>query len=267
MRLSHRVALNGVQLDEVDDRIMIQRVETGDGKENVSAVSLAGRSGSRVTGQHRDSLDITIKFCIRYRKRNMAERTEVLEKVNAWALGGGWLTVNFKTNRRICVFRAQPVSEGDPWDWTKEYQLVMRACGMPYWQQESPVILQRQNTSSVTLRLGVEGSEESPLEVSFQNTSGGTVNTFTVNTGESSMSFSSLALANNETLVIDHHDTGKKCVLRIRIRGTGGTYRSAMAKRSTASSNELTVSPGTHDIAITAGGQGKVTVSSYGRFA
>ena len=65
MQLRHRVALDGVQLDSVDSRIMIQRIETGDGKENISAVSLMGGSGSRVTNIHRDSIEITVKFCIR----------------------------------------------------------------------------------------------------------------------------------------------------------------------------------------------------------
>ena len=45
MQLKHRATLDGVQLDEIDSRILIQKIETGDGKENISAVSLAGGSG------------------------------------------------------------------------------------------------------------------------------------------------------------------------------------------------------------------------------
>ena len=267
MQLRHRVALDGVQLDSVDSRIMIQRIETGDGKENISAVSLMGDSGSRVTNIHRDSIDITVKFCIRLKKRNMAEREEVLEKANAWAFAGGWLTTNYKTDRRIRVFRAQAAAAGDPWEWTKVYQIVFRACGVPYWQQENPAIVMMQNVNSANMTLGVVGSEKSVLEAQFQNTSGSTVNTFSISTGESIMSFSSLGLANGETLVIDHSDNGKRCDLRLRIRSTGGVYRSAMNKRSTGSSDELTISPGTRTVSMSAGGAGKITVSCYGRFA
>lgn len=267
MQLRHRVALDGVQLDEVDGRIMIQKVETGDGKENINVVSLAGdSSGSRVTSMHRDSIDITVKFTIKLRKTEMADREIILEKANAWAYGGGWLTTNYKTNRKIRVFRAQAAGAGDPWDWTKVYDIVFRACGVPYWQEESPQALMRLNTRNEIMILGVNGSEKSVLEASFQNTSGGTVNTFSLDTGESSMSFTGLGLANGETLIIDHDDNGKKNLLRLRIR-SGNSYRSVLNKRSQGSSNDLEISPGVHRIQMTAGGNGKITISASGRFA
>ena len=268
MELRHRVALDGVQLDSVDSRIMITRVETGDGKENISAVSLWGEStGSRVTNIHRDSIDITVKFHIRLKKRNMQEREEVLEKANAWAFAGGWLTSSTKKERKIRVFRAQAAAAGDPWDWTKEYAIVFRACGVPYWQQSNPASVMRQNVTSVNLTVGVGGSEKTVAEAQFKNTSGATCNTFSINTGESSISFASLGLADGETLIIDHDDNGKRCNLRMRIRSTGGSYRSVMDKRTSGSSDDLTVSPGTRTIAISAAKAGTITVNCHGRFA
>ena len=267
MQLKHRVALDGVELDSIDYRIMIQKIEVADGKENISTVSLFGGSGSRVTNIHRDCLDITVKFTIRLRKTEMAAREEILEKVNAWAFAGGWLTTNYKENRKIKVFRAQAAGAGDPWNWTKEYAIVFRACGVPYFQEKNAETAMFTNVSSKNITFGVNGSEKSVLDVQFKNTSGSTINSFTISTGEASMTFSSLGLANGETLVIDHHDTGKKNILRIRIRSTAGVYRSAMAKRTSGSGNELTISPGTHTVAMTAGGAGTITVSCNGRFA
>ena len=267
MQLKHRVALDGVELDSIDYRIMIQKIEVADGKENINTVSLLGGSGSRVTNIHRDYLDITVKFTIRLRKTEMAEREEILEKVNAWAFAGGWLTTNYKENRKIRVFRAQAAGAGDPWDWTKVYQIVFRACGVPYWQEKNAETAMFTNVSSKSITFGVNGSEKSVLDVQFKNTSGSTINSFSINTGEASMTFSSLALANGETLVIDHADNGKRNNLRIRIRGTSGSYRSAMAKRTSGSGNELTISPGTHTVTMSAGGAGAITVSCNGRFA
>jgi len=266
MQLKHRVALDGVQLDEIDDRIMIQKIETGDGKENVNVVSLAGDSGSRVTSIHRDSIDVTVKFTIRLRKTEMADREKILEKANAWAFGGGWLTTNYKENRRIRVFRAQAAGAGDPWDWTKVYEIVFRACGVPYWQEKDPQSVMRQNTNSESMTLGVNGSAKTVVEASFQNTSGSTVNTFSLNTGESQMSFTGLGLANGETLVIDHNDNGEKCLLRLRIK-SGSSWRSVLDKRTQGSDNDLHISPGVHRIQMTAGGKGKITISASGRFA
>ena len=202
MQLRHRAALDGVQLDEVDSRIMISKIEPADGKESIQNVSLWGDSvGSRVTSIHRDSLDITVKFHIRLKKRSMAEREEVIEKVNAWALNGGWLTVNYKSNRRIRVFRAQAAGAGDPWEWTKEYSLIFRACGVPYWQEATPTTLRQQNVSSGTLVMGIAGSEKSVLDAEFRNTSGGTINSFSISTGEASMSFS-LALTTDFAMIV-----------------------------------------------------------------
>lgn len=268
MQLRHRVALNGIELDSVDNRIMIQRIETADGKENIANVSLWGGTGSRVTGEHRDSIDITVKFCIRLKKRSMAEREEVLEKANAWAMSGGWLTTNFKTNRRIMVFRAQAAGAGDPWEWTKTYSIIFRACGVPYWQEINPAIVMRQGVSSVEMTLGVNGSARSVCEAQFKNTSGSTCNTFSISTGESQMSFTDLGLASGETLVIDHNDTGKSCVLRLWIMTAGGAWRtSVMDKRSAGSSDDLYVTPGVKTITVTAQRSGKITVMSSGRFA
>ena len=268
MQMRHRVALDGVELDGVDSRIMISKIETADGKETISAVSLWGdTAGSRVTNVHRDSIEITVKFRIRLKKRSMAEREEVIEKANAWAFGGGWLTTNYKTNRKIRVFRAQAAGAGDPWEWTKEYSIVFRACGVPYWQERNPEIVMRQGVSSAAVVLGVNGSEKSVVEAQFKNTSGGTINTFSINTGESAMSFSALGLGNGETLVIDHYDNGKKCLLRLRIMSTGGSYRSVMNKRSGGSSDDLDVTPGLKTVHVSAGGAGNITVSCSGRFA
>ena len=267
MQMRHRVALDGVQLDGVDGRILISRIEEADGKEDISTVTLYGGSGSRVTSVHRGSLDVTVKFRIKLKKRDMAEREEVIEKVNAWAYAGGWLTVNYKADRRIRVFRAQAAGVGDPWDWTREYSIVFRACGVPYWQKESADSVMRTGVSSASLTLGVSGSEKSALDVEFQNTSGGTVNTFTVATGLSTVAFSSLGLANGETLVIDRSDNGKMCLLRLRIRGSGGSWRSVMDKRTTGSDNDLWIAPGESRVTMSAGGSGKLTVSCHGRYA
>jgi len=264
MQLKHRVALNGAQLDAVDDRIIIRRVETGDPKINVSTVGLPA-DGSRVTAMTRESIDVTVKFCIRLKKKCMADREAVLEKVNAWAAMGGKLTTNFKTDRKIMVFLAQPATAGDPWDWTKEYTLVFRACGVPYWQEDAGTSTSKTAVSSSSFSMTVKGSARSVLDASFKNTSGSTVNTLTLNTGEAEMSFTGLGLANNETLEIDHEDNGKRCVPRIRIKGTGGAYRSALDKRS--GSNDLYVTPGSRTITLTAGGAGNLTVTSCGRFA
>ena len=263
MILSRRVALDGVELDSLDSRILVQGVEPAAGKDQVSAVSLWGGAGARVTNLHRDSLDIQVKFSIN--DDDPTERLEILERVNRWAAAGGWMTVNYKPDRRIRVIAALFPAEGDLISFGTVFTITFRAYGCPYWQQVNPSLI-RVTGASGTRDFGVPGVFDNVMDFFFQNTSGSTVNALTVTCGGKSFVFTSLGLANGETLAIDHLDTGRDFLLRIRIQATNGTYRSAMDKRGALSANDLYVSPGTISVSWSAGGSGTATFSCSGRF-
>lgn len=264
MILSRRVALDGVQLDQVDSRIIIQGIEPAAGKDQLSSVSLGGGTGSRVTGEHRDSLDIAVRFTINEKSYKPQARAEVFEKAVKWASAGGWLTVNYKPERKIRVIAAQLPAEGDMRR-RNEYTITFRAYGVPYWQQSEAGSLRLNGVSSWSGGFGVAGSRGTVMEITFTNTSGSTCNTFSIVCGASSMSFSDLGLGSGEALVIDHDDNGRRCLLRIRIRSTGGVYRSVMAKRS--GSDDLYVNPGLNTVIMSAQRSGQLMMSCYGRFA
>ena len=141
MIFSRRAALNGDQLDEIHDAIVIRGIEQAAGKDNITATATGGPFGQRITGARRDSIDITVKFAIDIKKRDLEGRNAVLEAVNAWAAaartetGGAWLTVGHKPDRRIRVVLAQPAAEGDLWKWTDDFTIIFRAYGVPYWEQ------------------------------------------------------------------------------------------------------------------------------------
>ena len=259
MILKRRAALDGVQLDSIDSRILIQSIEPAAGKESIDAASIWGGSGSRVTGMHRDSLDVVLSFSINEKSYRPQARAEVLEKVNTWAAAGGWLTVNYKPGRRIRVIAAQLPGEGDMMHRNK-YSITFRAFGVPYWQEENPVRT-RTNGSSGSMAFGVNGNQETVMEASFKNTSGGTINTLTITAGKSSISFTGLGLANGETFTLDHTDDGKRSLLRCRIGS-----RSVLAKRTAGSSNDLFIDPGVQHVSYAAGGSGIMELSCAGRF-
>ena len=257
MRLSHRVALNGVQLDSIDSRILVQGVDEAAGKDQISTVSLFGGSGQRITNQHRDSLDVTVRFSIDIKKTNMQARNDVFEKVCAWAAGGGWLTLNYKAGRRLNVVCAQLPAAGDMWNWTNTYSIVFRACGVPYWQQDTPGRLNATG-STITRQIGVAGSATTVLDISFRCNSG-TCSTFRVTAGSSMIELTGLSLSAGQTLVIDHTADG---LLRITAGGV-----SALGKRTAASSDDLYVEPGTVTVTVTTQGSGSLTISCAGRYA
>lgn len=267
MQLTRRVALNNAQLDAVNSHIAIQSVETADGRENITAVGTAAGFGQRVTGARRDPVDVIVRFGIDIRKTSLAERSAALEAVNAWAMkaaDGAWMTVNYRTARRIRVRLVQAPGEGNLWDWTKTFQITFRAYGVPYWEDASENTKQIGTSAGDNDTINPGGSVPAQVNITMENTSGSTVNTATVNAGDTSMSFTSLGLANGEKLVIDHDDNG---LVRIRIQASGGLYRSAMAKRTTASDDDLTVIPGgSRVISYTAGGACTVTAGWRARY-
>ena len=267
MKLTRRVALNGVWLDDIDGRIVISSVEPADGRENISAVDAASGFGQRVTGKRRSTLDMVVKFRILERGKSasgMQGRSEVLEAVNAWAANGGVLTVNYKPDRQLNVILVQAPGEGSLWDYTKEYSLTFRAYAIPYWEQETA----RSTTigggvSSASGTVQIDGSVETQADVSLLNTSGMTINTATVIVAGKSMSFTSLNMGANESLRIDHNSAG---LVRIRVRSATGVYRSVMALRSTASANDFLAQPGSRAISFSAQRACRMTVSWRARF-
>ena len=262
MILSHRAALNEVQLDSLDDRILVQGVDEAAGKDQITAVSLFGGVGQRITNRHRDYLEVTVRFSLRVRKNDMQTRTAILEQVNAWAEPGGWLTLNYKPGRRLRVVCAQYPAAGDPWNWTGVYAIVFRAYAVPFWQQDPPGMLTATG-SSITRSIGVGGNTDTVLDLTFKNTSGIVCDTFTVSAGGSVISLSSLGLASGETLHIDHTEEG---LLRIRIQSSGVSYRSALDKRTPESGDDLWVRPGTVAVSVTAQRTGTLTLSCAGRY-
>ena len=267
MKLTRRAALDGAQLDEIDSRILIQSIEPASGKDQLNTVSLWGGVGSRVTNEHRDSLDVVVKYSLDMKHALYAERNEVLEQVAAWAMKGGWLTISQKPDRHLKVFCAQLPADGDQMEWTNRYSITFRACGVPYWQEERASQLRLNGVRNVSRQFGVGGTRETVMEAAFTNTSGSTVNQIDLTAGSSAFHLRGLGLANGETLKIDHDDDGKKCVLRIRIQGTGGAWRSALDKRTAESSDDLAVSPGIITVGMSAEANGTLLLACAGRYA
>ena len=177
MQLMRRAALNGVELDSLDDRILIQGIDEAAGRDQVTAVSLGGAPGSRMTGKHRDWLDVTVRFTINEKSYRPGNRDEVMDKVKAWAENGGVLTVNYKTGKQLSVICFQQPAAGDLAT-RREYSIVFRAYGVPYWED------------------------------------GGALQNVTVSVNETEMSFTGLNLANNGSLVVDHAEAGGILYLR-----------------------------------------------------
>ena len=261
MQLAHRAALNGVQLDDIDPRIIIKGIEGGAGKETVSSVSTGRGDGTRITGRRRDTVDVQVRFSMNIRRNTLEDRAAVLEAVNAWAAQGGWLTVNYKPNRRLWVDEVVTPGEGDLWKRLNEYTITFRAHAVPYWQEADAVTVTAGTGSSGSATLQVAGSAKTIADAVLQNMSGATINNASITIGGKTMAFENLGMGNGQSLTIDHVITQGKNVIRSRVGSS-----SVMAKRTEGSADEFEISPGACAVSFSAQRACRLTVSCRGRF-
>jgi hypothetical protein len=262
MICARRVALNNTQLDQVDNSIVIRSVEPADGKESITAVPMASGCGQRVTARRRDTMDIVVRFAIHIRRNDLAGRATALEKVNAWAAiasDGAWLTVNYKTGRRLWVVLAQAPGEGSLWDYNKEFQITFRAYAVPYWEDSTATTVTSDVDDYDDMTITVPGNAETVVEIALTNKSESTINALTITVDGKSMTFASLGLESNATLTLDHVQTGRQYYFRARIGTT-----SVMAKRSGV--DDFKVNPGNRIVIFSADQDAQAVVSVKGRY-
>lgn len=255
MILSKRIALGGIQLDQVNSAIVIRSIDPGVPKESIGAVDMMGGFGQRVTNQHWETLEVSVTYAIDIPKKQMADRRAVFDAVNRWALAKGWLTVNWMTGKRMWVDKVVIPGSGDLWNWTDDFTIVFRAYAVPFWTDDTA-------TETTGESITVPGNVETVCDAEITNGSGSTIDTLSVGVGDSSMSFTNLGLADGERLVIGHGDDG---MLYIRIYTGASYYRRVMDKRTGGSSDDLYVKPGANAITVT-GGTVTNKISCFGRY-
>lgn len=263
MITSRRIAIGGAQMDAVDESIVIRSIQAKGGKDTISTATPYGRpGGQRITGQHRDTLDLQVSFAIRMKKSRAAERSQILEKITAWAYAaadGAWITTNQKPGRRLWARVAQWPEEGDMRQWTNEYTLVFRAYEIPWWQNTQATTWTRSGASSGSISATIPGSAKTVLDITFTNTSGSACDSITINTGAAKVTFSGLGLASGAAFTFGHDSKG-----RITARAGGS---SCLAKMATGSNDDLIIEPGARTITFSASVAGTFVASCYGRYA
>ena len=265
MILKRRVSLGGKQLDEIDDRIIITGIDEAAGKDSVSASGMSAANGQRITNKKRDTLDVTVKFALNIKNTNMAARSELLEAVNAWAAGGGWLRVGHRPGRRLLVTLVQAPGAGDMFNWTNEFSMVFRAYSVPYWMDNSETTMTGSVTAGGIIYMTVPGSAYTVLDISVENRSGKSFNNLIIKAVTSpktlTMQYANLALGGSQTLTISHLHTQELFVIQNKIGST-----SVLKARTPASADDFVVSPGNLNVQWAADRAVRVTVKCRGRY-
>ena len=259
MILNRRVALGGVQLDEIHERIVIRSIDAGVPHENIQAVNRMGGFGQRVTTQHWESKDVLISFAIDVPKYDFEQRRLIWDAVISWALRKGWLTCNEVPGKRMYVDKVVLPGIGDLWEWTNEYTLTFRAYAVPFWQDETAAQVVNNNITSGRMWLDVPGHFTTVADVQLKNISGMTIPNLSVNAGGNAITLNGVNLTASETLTFSHGTDG---YLRI----TAGS-RNVYSYRTAGSADDLYLDPGSRAIDVSATRAVKATVTAFGRYA
>lgn len=265
MILKRRVALGGVQLDELDSRIIISGLDEAAGRDTITAVANAEGFGQRITGQRRDTLDVTVKFQMAIKNGDMEARSELLDLVNGWASAGGWLTVGHRPGKRLLVVLAQAPGGGDMFNWANEFTIVFRAYSVPFWADREETTAVGKVTASGSVAIDVPGNTDTVAGFVIENKSGAKIDKVTINAGGNKMTFTGLAMMGNEILTIDHVQKADVFYLRAKVAtASGGNERSVLYNRSGA--DDFYVKPGAVQVNYSADRAIQPTVSVRGRY-
>lgn len=262
MRTRISVALNGIELHSLDGGIVLQGVDEGAASWNISAGNRAGNAGQHVTSVEKRYRDVVVSFAIA-EQRDLIRRSDIIQRVCAWAAAGGDLTVSYRDRQKLRVICAQMPSVKTLTKWAETYSITFRAYDIPFWQSMDPEKATITAGTSGSATLTVKESAGGKLCFKATNNSGSTVNTVTISANGKSMAFYGLGLANGKTLMVDYDEQD---IQRLRIM-TGSTYNSsAMDKRAVESADDIPLKCGTNTISVTSGAAVSWEVYTYGRW-
>lgn len=262
MRTRISVALNGIELHTIDSAIILQGLDEGAASWNITAGSRAGNAGQHVNSVEKRYRDVIVTFAVS-EIRDLIRRSNIIQRVCAWAAAGGDLTVSYRDRQKLRVICQQLPAVKTLTKWAESYSITFRAYDIPFWQSMDRESATISAGTSGSATLAVKESAGGKLCFEATNGSGSTVNAVNVTANGNSLIFASLGLANGEKLIVDYDE---KDIQRLRIKNTSDVYRSVLSKRTTASNDDVLLKCGANTISVTSGAALSWNLYTYGRW-
>lgn len=224
----YRVSLDGVQMDSLDDNLLILDVAHSEPDMKYNQIRVANLDGYDYVSPYSEKTTVTISFELHI--YDISKRNEACQKVNAWAMAGGTLTVNDRENQQLVHVKCEKyASVSSVRGWTDPLTVVLSTTYIPYWQSVEKKTLSLSGKSSKgTLRM--DGNIGKAL-VSAEITANADVTWVNVTVGSTFIKLKGITLATNSKLVIDYVNDR---FLRIKAGG-----KSVLAQLSADSSDNL----------------------------
>lgn len=250
--------MNGKSLCEIDPSVLLVDINEQTPVETFDAVSRAVYAGSLVLYRQRERLSVRLTICIR--EYNVERRTQILNKISAWAGDSGWLTISTRPGQRLYVHCDTPPALGSSLRWTDEIIFSLTAYEQPYWEDEVPVVKILDPSENPTGIITHDGTaKQSYAEAYIINKGTGDLTTATIQIGNTKMAFAGLAVASGDSISIYYTDDN---LLTIK----AGTA-SALRHRTPDSDDDLITKAGVENaIKVTADQPVQVVVMVRGRY-
>lgn len=257
MRSRYLAALDGVELSAIAPEIIVTDITHNAPVRDVRASDIAGRNGKLYTRTVTSSTGVTVSFEIH--TPDVRRRAAIMEDVQRWAIPGGVLTTSDRPDRVLRVVCESLPTVGSAQKWTGISSIGFVAYAVPFWEDKAP--RRASITGNGSKSLFVPGfAAPASVEATIKNTGSGTISTVTLTAGDTSMTFTGLALKAGQTLTLAHDARG---LLAARIGST-----SVLDKRTAASSDELELEPGKNaTLSATTNGTASTTFEVRGRYA
>lgn len=249
MRTRYTAYMDGKGLQDIDPTIVITDIrEKAPSMRNITSEKGWGH-GSRFVAGFRESLAVGIRFMIR--EYDVNKRRDICSRIRAWAQEG-YLTDSEHQGQRLYVVCTAFPNVDSAMKWTTELDLTLTAYDVPYWENETPSKASTSGTSG-TLALAMTGSTDAPLNLLV--TTADTMTDFSITVNGASMTFTGL---NVTKLEITHDNRG---ILSVKAGDASG-----LGKRTSASSDDLTVHYGANTLSYSCNTTCTVIATARGRY-
>lgn len=264
------IQLNGVDLIDAVPSAIIHAlsVEPAAVKSQYSELAKGGRLRQSFLRQ-----SISVRLEVQFRAiGNPIKRAEAVDALNAWAMGGGKLTLSNRPGKCLFVECEKPASEGSLYASDAVASVVLTANVVPFWQAETPTTAETSYMHQGELLASMNMPGTTDTEMSAEIIVGdGPLYNLTVSTPKSSMTFAGETVTNEdgttEQKPLAEADTTFKLFYENGALRILSGETSAFRFRSAESADDLILSPGENMVHITADAPVTVRLSAHGRWA
>lgn len=233
MRTRYDVYMDGLPLDAIDPDIYVTDVQETPASYDATTLQRANGDGLRVLRRLRESLQVRVAFMVR--ETDVGRRRDIVQRVDAWAMGGKYLSLGDRPGQRLRVMCETLPGITSALKWTQELSMTFTAYAMPYWEADTPMRAVFSGTGGTAV-IRNAGTAPCFLEAEISNTSGDTLSGVALEADGHAMGFSGLALGAGKTLKLFYDDNW---LLRAEVDGA-----SVLNRRTADSVDDLMLPPG-----------------------